>query len=57
MKLTKKEHIERHRKLHKNLDELFADFTTQTDKGLTATIEELIKWSYEQTKNPDDEKN
>ena len=51
--MTKKEHIERHEKLHNSLDELVADWLTHTKKFPSkSTITELLKWSHEQTKNP-----
>lgn len=51
--MTVQEHIERHKLLHKNLDELIADFITHTTKlPSTTTVMELMKWSYEQTTNP-----
>ena len=48
-----KEHKERHVELHKMLDELVADFLSQTN-GLPSktTVMELMKWSYEQTVAP-----
>ena len=51
--MTHEEHIERHIVLHKELDELVADFITHT-KGLPSqtTMLELMHWSYEQTINP-----
>jgi len=51
-------HIKRHKKLHKMLDELVADFLyhnidMKKPKILKETsIMNLIKWSYQQTKNP-----
>ncbi len=50
--LSLKEHIERHQELHEKLVELLADFTDQTDGGMSSTILELIEWSFEQTKRP-----
>lgn len=42
-------HILRHKKLHKNLDELVADYITHT-KGLPSknTILDLMRWAHEQ---------
>jgi len=53
--MTKKEHIKRHKELHKALDELFADFITYTKGRTESTILELIKWSHKQTENPTEE--
>ena len=51
--MLKKLHIQRHIELHKNLDELVADFITHT-KNLPSktTIIELMKWSHSQTLEP-----
>lgn len=54
-KMTKQEHIRRHKKLHKCLDELCADFFVHTNKLFSKTpISELMDWSYEQTISPDE---
>jgi len=53
--VTPKEHKERHVELHKNLDELFADFITHAGGRTTNTILDLIKWSFKQTEQPDHE--
>lgn len=53
--MTREEHIERHKKLHREFDELVADFFIHTRKGITATVYELMQWSHEQTKNPTEE--
>jgi len=47
------EHRQRHEILHKELDELVADFISQT-KALPSntTVMQLMKWSFEQTINP-----
>lgn len=51
--MDKKEHIDRHIILHKNLDELLVDFIGITKKlPSQTTIIELMDWSYQQTKNP-----
>jgi hypothetical protein len=54
-KKTHEQHINRHKLLHKHLDELVADFITESG-GLPSktTVSELIKWSHEQTFNPSD---
>lgn len=49
-------HINRHLLLHQNLDELLADYITHTKKGLSDTkILDLMKWSYKQTQDPDEQ--
>ena len=55
MTLSREEHIERHKKLHKSLDELVADMISQT-KMLPSdtTVMELIEWSHKQTLVPGD---
>jgi len=55
--VTKGEHAERHKMLHKNLDELVADWINEA-KGTPseATILELMEWSNEQTKVKEDKK-
>lgn len=52
--MTKERHIKIHKKLHKYLDELCADFFVHTNKLFSKTpISELMSWSYEQTINSD----
>ena len=52
--LTEEQHMDRHVELHRSLDELIADFFDHNhDKGLTATLHELMKWSCKQTTDPD----
>lgn len=47
------EHKECHKKLHKCLDELLADFLFQGGKVPSeCTVTELLSWSCEQTENP-----
>uniref|UniRef100_A0A6H2A3X6 Uncharacterized protein n=1 Tax=viral metagenome TaxID=1070528 RepID=A0A6H2A3X6_9ZZZZ len=53
--MNKKEHIKRHKELHRALDELFADFITHRQGGTENTIIELIEWSHKQTENPTEE--
>ena len=49
------EHKERHKELHNMLDELIADFISHTEKlPSKTTLNELMTWSFEQTKNPTD---
>lgn len=53
--MTREEHIEKHKQLHNALDELVADYITQTGKRLTTSnLMELIEWSFQQTINPED---
>ncbi len=53
--LSLQEHINRHKKLHENLDELVADFITHTKgRPSTSTIMDLIEWSFIQTEKPDE---
>lgn len=52
--ITKEEHKARHEVLHKNLDELVADFINHTGKLPSQTpIFELMEWSHKQTVEPD----
>ena len=51
--ISKEEHIECHIKLHKALDELVGDWITHTNNmPSSSTVFALMKWSFEQTKNP-----
>lgn len=51
--MTREEHIERHEKLHKALDELVADWILKTDQRPSErSILELLQWSFQQTKDP-----
>ncbi len=53
MTMTHEEHKERHVELHKMLDELVTDFISHTGNlPSKTTLMDLMKWSYEQTKNP-----
>lgn len=56
--MTRDEHIERHKLLHRQLDELIADFICHTT-GLPSmcTIRDLMHWSFLQTKNPTEVEN
>ena len=48
--MTKEEHIKRHKKLHRALDELSADFMAKTGNLCSnSTIMDLMKWSHAQT--------
>ena len=54
--MDKEEHRKRHVVLHKELDELLADFIEHTKKlPSRTTIMDFISWSYEQTLNPSEE--
>jgi len=55
--MTKEEHIQRHEKLHKYLDELVADWIDHT-KSLPSknTVFELLQWSNKQTSLPTERK-
>lgn len=56
--MTHEEHIERHRVLHRALDELVADWIRNGPESgrpilpSQHTVMELIKWSHEQTLCP-----
>jgi hypothetical protein len=53
--MLREDHIEIHKKLHKALSELSADYIRCTKKTLVeTTVLEFIKWSYDQTENPSD---
>lgn len=55
MTLTPEQHKTRHGILHKNFDELLADFIKHTGKLLQGTnLKELMEWSHAQTIKPDD---
>jgi len=51
--MDEKEHKQKHIELHEALDELLADFFTNTNGGTSTQILELAMWSSRQTKNPD----
>lgn len=51
--MTRTEHIERHKALHKSLDELLADYIGHTGRmPSSATLMEFLTWSYSQTIDP-----
>ena len=55
--MTRRQHIKRHKELHKYLDELAADFFTHTNNlPSSSSIMDLMKWSYSQTNDPTEEK-
>jgi len=48
-----KEHKKRHEELHAALDQLVADWISQTEKlPSKSTVLELMTWSHQQTINP-----
>lgn len=48
--MSEVEHKKRHIKLHRNFDELVADFVAQTGRLISeTTIMDLMRWSHEQT--------
>ena len=54
--MTREEHIQRHKELHKSLDELAADWIRHTKAyPSSATVMQLMSWSYEQTIKPTEE--
>ncbi len=53
------EHKQRHVELHKSLDELFADYIIHHPDESNYSgmvLQQFIRWSYEQSKNPTEEK-
>ncbi|MBV9448530.1 MAG: hypothetical protein JO345_21810 [Streptosporangiaceae bacterium] len=54
-KMTRDEHIERHKQLHAAFDELMADFLFLNRGKLPSktTLAELAEWSYSQTIEPE----
>jgi hypothetical protein len=53
--MTKAEHKRRHEQLHRDLDELFADYIYHHPgeaNFLDVPYKKLMEWSFEQTKNP-----
>lgn len=52
---TPEQHRQRHVALHRALDELVADWITQTGNLPSETsVYDLMQWSHRQTINPDD---
>lgn len=50
MGLSKKEHEKRHKKLHRQIDDIAASFTMHTGRLLSeASIMDLMKWAYSET--------
>lgn len=55
--MDKEEHVKRHQELHKSLDELLGDFITHTgQRPSQSTIMELLRWSHQQTIDPEEVK-
>jgi len=55
-KMTKETHIEKHKELHRSLDELMGDFFGCTKKFASqTTLMEFLEWSFAQTENPTSE--
>lgn len=56
--MTRVEHIEYHKRLHKELDILIADWISHTT-GLPSrnTVHDLMSWSYQQTLEPSEDTN
>ena len=54
--MTHEEHRQRHRELHRALDQLFADFIVHNPdlRHIEQSIGMLIEWSYMQTLDPDE---
>ena len=52
--MTEKEHRQRHRELHKALDELVADWARHNPGKIysDSSIMDLMEWSFKQTQNP-----
>jgi hypothetical protein len=56
MKMTAEEHANRHKELHAALDELLADWITQTEGYPSkVTLMEFLGWSAAQARKPDHE--
>ena len=56
MTMTEQEHHERHKELHRSLDELLADFITHSGlngRFTSRPIMELLDWAHKQAKQPD----
>lgn len=54
--IEREHHIERHKLLHKNFEELLADFIDKTGRFPSkVNLPEFLNWSYDQTTNPDTE--
>ncbi len=52
-KWTHEMHVERHKQLHRSLDELVADYIFHTAFFPTdKTINDLMQWAFEQMENP-----
>ncbi len=52
--MEKVEHVMRHKELHRELDELMADFIKNTGRLPSETsLMEFAEWSFKQTKKPE----
>ncbi len=63
-RISRRDHIKRHKELHHKLDELVADFLDHNNGVGTLSklpsntkISELIEWSYKQTTDPSEKQN
>ncbi len=55
--MTPEEHKAKHKVLHENFDELFADYIKHHPKQinfLQMPLKQLLDWSYQQTLEPSD---
>ena len=51
--MSREAHIQRHKELHRNLDELVADMITETNLFPSQmSVLDLMKWSSQQMINP-----
>ena len=58
IKLSREDHIKRHKELHKSLDELVADFIDHTKQMPSQiTLMEFMNWSCDQTISPTEREN
>jgi hypothetical protein len=54
--MTHQKHLKHHIKLHNSLYELVDDYISQHDTDIDEMkLMELIDWSYQQCKNPDEQ--
>lgn len=53
--MTPEEHKQRHKELHRAVDELFADYIEHHPNQIgfiNMPLQQLLEWSFEQTQNP-----